>query len=446
MTIDSTISHIISEQRELSRQQRQATLNRVAELMREKGASERAIHTALAGFHAFLQPALHIPPSSAPNTSDTSNTSDTIDTNSAPTITLSDIETRPVCWLWPHRLPSGKLTILEGEAGIGTSLLALTLAACVSSDKPFPDGTPGSQGKVILIAPQSNPATILKPRLEAAQGDPSQILLLNTAETLDVQRITLYDRPFSLPDHLNLLEDTIAHHHPLLVIIDPLTTVLRGSQSPLNEILFQLAALSERTSCAILLVRHLSSQRAATSIVRDTGFPGLTAAIPTILRLIKDPDSEQQRLLVGIKHTLSSAPVILKFQLTSTSASIPILHCLGETRPFSLIQPDVSNLSTQRQAILRLLGESLQPLTPAAIAHQTNLSYDSVRLLLGRMVEAHEIGHPARGYYIAHQHNTLNTPGHQPLNTTDTIDTIDTNNFPTHQPENPSNIPPPYSP
>lgn len=112
MTLDSTINHIISEQRELSRQQRQATLNHVAELMREKGASERAIHTALAGFHAFLQPALRVPTSNTSDTSDTFDTSDAISAASAPGITLSDIETRPVQWLWTHRLPVG-LTILD---------------------------------------------------------------------------------------------------------------------------------------------------------------------------------------------------------------------------------------------------------------------------------------------------------------------------------------------
>ena len=79
MNLDSTINHIISEQRELSRQQRQATLNRVAELMREKGASERSIHTALAGFHAFLQPdlATHTNPATTPVPSDTIDTTDT---------------------------------------------------------------------------------------------------------------------------------------------------------------------------------------------------------------------------------------------------------------------------------------------------------------------------------------------------------------------------------
>ena len=99
MTLDSTINHIISEQREISRQQRQATLNRVADLMREKGASEHSIQIALAGFHAFLQPT-H--PIATTDTSDTFNTSDTF---SDPGITLSDIESRPIQWLWPHRIP-----------------------------------------------------------------------------------------------------------------------------------------------------------------------------------------------------------------------------------------------------------------------------------------------------------------------------------------------------
>lgn len=438
MDIDSTINHIIREQRELSRQQRQATLNRVAELMRAKGAGEHSIHIALTGFHAFLQPdlATHTNPAATPVPSDTIDTTDTSSpsrpTTGTPGIILSDIETRPVQRLWPQRLPSGKLTILEGEAGIGTSLLALTLAARISSGGPMPDATPGKQGKVILIAPQSSPSAILKPRLEAAHGDPSQVVLLNTVETLDPQRITLYDRAFSLPDHFAILEETIAHHHPLLVIIDPLTNVLRGSHLTIKETLFQLAALAERTCCAILLLRHLTSQRAAHSHARDAGFSSLATAIHTILRLIKDPDNDQQRLLIGIKHTLSSAPAILNFQLTASLTEPPTFHCLGETHPNSLAEPNLGNLSTQRQAIHQLLGESLLPLTPTEIAHQTNLTYDSVRLLLGRMVEAREIAHPARGYYIAH---------HSPK--TDTTNTTNTNPPDTPSPDtHPPTIPP----
>ncbi|HLX56441.1 MAG TPA: AAA family ATPase [Ktedonobacteraceae bacterium] len=388
MTIESTITSLLSEQHTLSRQQRQATITRIAEFIREKGAGQRSI----------TQP---------------------------PGILLSDIETQPVQWLWHQRLPLGALSLLEGEAGIGTSLLALAIAASVSRGNPMPDDTPTQQqGKVILIAPPSSPAAILKPRLEAAGGDSSQVLLLNTVESLDAQHITLYDRPFTLPDHLPLLEESITRLKPLLVIIDPLALVLHCGQSSIHETLFQLAALSNRTGCAILLIRHIKPHHAATSLIQDAGFPGLTASVPTILRLIRHPDDEQQRLLVSIKHTFSSAPATLNFQLTASPAAIPTLHCLGETHHPTQSLPNLSNLSTQRQTILRLLGESLHPLTPTEIAHHTNLTYDAVRLLLGRMLEAHEIAHPARGYYTAHQHHSLDTPTHPSPPTIDTTETI----------------------
>jgi len=124
----------------------------------------------------------------------------------------------------------------------------------------MPGETCGQQGKVILIAPQSSPAAILKPRLEAAGGDPAQVMLLNTIESLDTRRTTLHDRPFSLPTDLPTLAASITRHNAQLVIIDPLATVLRASQST-DVTLLQLAQLAEQTGCAILLVRHLTSRQ-----------------------------------------------------------------------------------------------------------------------------------------------------------------------------------------
>src|SRR5437764_11423711 len=60
----------------------------------------------------------------------------------------------------------------------GLSLLALPLAACVSRGSPLPDGTPTQQGHVLLLAPYDSPTDILKPRLEAAGGDPTHLLLV----------------------------------------------------------------------------------------------------------------------------------------------------------------------------------------------------------------------------------------------------------------------------
>jgi hypothetical protein len=55
----------------------------------------------------------------------------------------SQIVARPVDWLWPGRLPLGKLAILDGDPGVGKSLVTLDLCARLSTGRPFPDGGPG---------------------------------------------------------------------------------------------------------------------------------------------------------------------------------------------------------------------------------------------------------------------------------------------------------------
>ena len=72
-----------------------------------------------------------------------------------------------LAWLWPQRIPLGKITLLDGAPGCGTSLFTITLAACVNSGSPWPDGIPCTQGGVLLITPHDNFNDTIKPRLLA---------------------------------------------------------------------------------------------------------------------------------------------------------------------------------------------------------------------------------------------------------------------------------------
>jgi hypothetical protein len=49
---------------------------------------------------------------------------------------VSRIAVRPVSFLWPGRLPFGKLAILDGDPGLGKSLVALDLCARLSRGAP----------------------------------------------------------------------------------------------------------------------------------------------------------------------------------------------------------------------------------------------------------------------------------------------------------------------
>jgi hypothetical protein len=52
---------------------------------------------------------------------------------------LGDVAPEAVTWLWPGRIPAGKLTILSGDPGLGKSFLTIDLAARVSRGMPWPD-------------------------------------------------------------------------------------------------------------------------------------------------------------------------------------------------------------------------------------------------------------------------------------------------------------------
>src|SRR5690242_6575569 len=99
---------------------------------------------------------------------------------SAPTTTphlpcvrpVSQLVTRPLTWLWPGRMALGKLAILDGDPGLGKSLVSLDLCARLSTGRPFPDGGCGPEvsGAIVLNGEDGEEDTI-RPRLQALGAD-----------------------------------------------------------------------------------------------------------------------------------------------------------------------------------------------------------------------------------------------------------------------------------
>src|SRR6188768_1657411 len=54
-------------------------------------------------------------------------------------VRFSELAPQKVRWLWPDRIPLGRITLLVSDPGLGKSLLALDVAARVSTGAPWPD-------------------------------------------------------------------------------------------------------------------------------------------------------------------------------------------------------------------------------------------------------------------------------------------------------------------
>jgi hypothetical protein len=91
----------------------------MSEDMRRHNASEQSIQLALKGTYEFYKVVAkaQLPPSSINSLLHHENQAQQSTTSfSTP---LSEIETQPIAWLWENRIPQGKITLLEGDPGMG---------------------------------------------------------------------------------------------------------------------------------------------------------------------------------------------------------------------------------------------------------------------------------------------------------------------------------------
>src|SRR5881227_1267701 len=92
---------------------------------------------------------------------------------------VSQLTARPVTWLWPGRLALGKLNILDGDPGLGKSLVALDLCARLSTGRPFPDGGPGpGVGNALVLNGEDGAEDTVRPRLQALGADLERVFVL----------------------------------------------------------------------------------------------------------------------------------------------------------------------------------------------------------------------------------------------------------------------------
>jgi len=231
---------------------------------------------------------------------------------------LSDVQPERVRHLWPGRLPLGKLTVVDGDPGLGKTTVLLDIGARLTTHAPMPDGTRsdlnGPAGVVILTA-EDGLADTIRPRLDAAGADVSRVVALECLVNGDEER------SLSLTD-LNAIEAAVQAVGAKLVIIDPLMAFL-GSETnsyrdqDMRRVLAPLARLAERLGCAIVVIRHLSKGGGANAVYRGGGSIGIIGAARCGLLVAADPEDETgaHRILAVTKSNLAAMPPALAYTL-----------------------------------------------------------------------------------------------------------------------------------
>lgn len=248
---------------------------------------------------------------------------------------LSDVEPERLRWLSRGRLAAGKLTVLDGDPGLGKSTALCDWSARVTRGDPLPDGEAGAPRGVVLLSAEDGLADTIRPRLEAAGADLARVVALVTVP--DPADPTGVGRLPAIPDDLPHVERLIRDADAALLIVDPLMAYLGEGvnahrDQDVRRALAPLAQMAERTGVAVVLVRHLNKAASAHALYRGGGSIGIIGAARCGLLVAADPDDDERRVLAPIKANLARPPASLTFRLAPIAGSdVARVEWLGET-------------------------------------------------------------------------------------------------------------------
>jgi len=277
-------------------------------------------------------------------------------------ISVSDVKAEEVSWLWPGRLPRGKVVVLDGDPGLGKSTMTLDVAARATRGSEWPDGGFPEPGAVVLCSAEDGVADTIRPRLEAAGADLDKVSVLVGSGSSEEDC-----SPVFLPDDVDAIRDAVERTDAVLVIIDPMMAFLDGKVNSYRDqdvrlALRPLSKIAEETGATVLVVRHLTKTAGPNPLYRGGGSIGITGAARVVMVVGEDPDDKGARVLAVIKSNLGEIPPSLKYSVRN-HVELTCGHIQWEgTSPHTgadILTPPRQRQATARDAAEIFLEESL---------------------------------------------------------------------------------------
>jgi hypothetical protein len=225
-------------------------------------------------------------------------------------VRLSEVEMKPIRWVWPRRLARGKVTIISGLPFTGKSTIGTDAAARISRGLDWPDGSGQAPlGNAVLLSAEDAIDDTIKPRVVAAGGDPERITAIKMVKEANEAR-----RLFKLQTDLEMLGDLIADIGNVeLVVIDPVSAYMGekegASITSFRPVLAQLMDFAERTDVGVLIIHH-PPKSADKAINAFSGSLAFIAAPRFGFLAIKEAESERRLLLSVGSNNDEDAPGI----------------------------------------------------------------------------------------------------------------------------------------
>lgn len=222
---------------------------------------------------------------------------------------LSKLKLEPINWLVKNMVESGTITGMFGAPASGKSFLALDLALCIASGKPF-YGNNTNKGSVVYFAGEG--LNGLKRRLKAWMQSNKEF-----SQEVDAN-FYLAERACLLPDEqLDIAEQLKTIPDLRLIVLDTLQRTMIGDENSTKDMSEYIRALDYLKQClpnvTVLLIHHTGHGDAT----RARGSSVLKASLDTEVIVTKDASNVIELKCTKTKDAEEFKPFY--FKLTTQS-------------------------------------------------------------------------------------------------------------------------------
>lgn len=219
------------------------------------------------------------------------------------TVRMDSVKREKVTWLWPNRVPLGRITMVEGDGGVCKSWVTMVIAAYVTQGKALPNegGIATPKGSVVIMSAEDSLGETIKGRLEDNGAD------MELVHAIVGQRDEHGEKSVSLRD-IDKISWFVEEVRPKLLVLDPVIAYLGGNDmnhaGSIRGLLAPLHAMAEKYEMAIILVRHLNKSTEQSAKFRGQGSVDFYSACRSAFHVIPDSQDRNKRHLVHIKSNL----------------------------------------------------------------------------------------------------------------------------------------------
>lgn len=285
---------------------------------------------------------------------------------------MKDVKVESVGFLIKNGFALGKVSIAQGDPGVGKSLVVTEFVAQITRGGEIPGwgSVIGGPQSCLILMNEDDVADTIRPRLEKAGANLGLVHILRGIKEGDVKRAIEFKDTSALGLALEKVQ-------PSLIVFDPLQSFL-GSRvdfyraNETRPLLDAIRKLAEKHNVAVLIVRHLAKQRARNAISAGLGSVDFSAFARTIFGVYQHPEAPQKRLVIHEKSNIGPLLPTLVFNTAEGRVNWEGTSNISDMHAFGVGPEAVSRTEEAAEQIQMLLSTGPVPasLMEAALQEQ----------------------------------------------------------------------------